>query len=127
MVVSVKGAFNTLDSYSTVHVYMYNHAQDNLAPSVLHFSAFINARRMREGYCSQFVCVSVCLSVCLLPIKCQCTTCVRQIELTSIVFTQLPRFPTGRFRSFRSYSFFFTLHSQGGHFQSLKLPRCKFN
>ena len=38
----------------------------NSAPSILHFSAFIvNARRMREGYCSHPVCLCICVSVCL--------------------------------------------------------------
>ena len=31
----------------------------NSVPSVWHFRAFINALRMREGYCSHFVCVFV--------------------------------------------------------------------
>ena len=67
---------------------------------------------MHEGYCSQFVCLSVCLlSVAdLVPaydalasspeegLGTRLTTRVQQIELTSQVFAELQRFSTDGFR-----------------------------
>ena len=43
-----------------------------------HCRTLINARRMREGYCSQFVCLSVCRSVCLCVCLCVCLYVCRQ-------------------------------------------------
>ena len=45
--------------------YMLPVVQALLVPSVtIHELSVVNPRRMREGYCSRSVCVSVSLSVC---------------------------------------------------------------
>ena len=56
----------------------------------------VNARRMRESYCTHPVCVclSVCLSVCvcLLPLQRSHTMRVRQNWLTDVFFAARKRF-----------------------------------
>ena len=68
----------------------------------------VNARRMP----ARVTVVCLCLSVSLLPLYCQHTTCVQQIELARQVLAELQRFSTDGFArklSFPSHSLFFTL------------------
>ena len=69
----------------------------NSAPSVLHVSAFI----------------VVSLSVCVFPLQHQRMTCIRQIELTSQVFTEK--------LSFQRYSLFSPSQGQGKPFSIIEV------
>ena len=78
-----------------------------------------------EGYCSLFVCVCVCvcLSVCYCSsanVRCVCA----KLNLPAKVFKMQISLKLFLCRVIACFSL---SHSQGGHLQSLKLPRGNFN